>query len=277
MENDSSTDPPTKYNFDIYVINLDKDHDRMKSFENRMKPYPFTRICACYGKELDLSHIENVYTLSKYFTPKSVIGCSLSHKMAMEAFVLSDSSNQIALICEDDAVPMRPATLMDEIAECIQHAPEDWDVIKLDYFPGYYGSSSKSKSKTESYTSFPSLLLTAYLVRKSAAEKMRQYKVFHYPDWDMNFYDLRIYHSPAILFHQLWDEPYSNNQLRRSMNPLYYLFPYKIFTFKLFRIGSYEFTFHDFFLIVAILFVGFYVLVLLLLSHFLNLWLKTYT
>ena len=36
---------------DIYVINLDRDTERLKKFKNNMKQYNYTRIKAIYGKE----------------------------------------------------------------------------------------------------------------------------------------------------------------------------------------------------------------------------------
>ena len=94
-------------NFDIYVINLDKDKDRLQKFTKMIFPNPFTRISAIYGKNVDIMNNTQVFELSKYLTPYSVIGSGLSHKLAVQTF-LNNSEKEIALIFEDDAEPTTP-------------------------------------------------------------------------------------------------------------------------------------------------------------------------
>lgn len=216
-------------NFDIYVINLDKDKDRLQKFTKMIFPNPFTRISAIYGKNVDIMNNNQVFVLSKYLTPYSIIGSGLSHKLAVQTF-LNNSEKDIALIFEDDAEPTTP-NYMKEIQNVIDNAPADWDIIKLDYFP--INTSING-------------LLTAYLINKKGANKFKDLKIIYYLDVDLHFRNLNIYKSPKIIFEQIWNE--SNNSNTRhinTLNPLNYIFTYTGFQFKIIRFGNIEFSTND--------------------------------
>ena len=86
---------------DIYVINLEKDVDRLEKITEALKPNQFTRIQGVYGKDLDVTQIDDVFYTSQYLTPKSAIGCALSHRKALSHF-LQHSNKDYVLILEDD-------------------------------------------------------------------------------------------------------------------------------------------------------------------------------
>ena len=57
---------------DIYVINLDKDTERLKKFKNNMKQYNVIRIKAIYGQETDFSNNEEIFYTSRFLVPKCI-------------------------------------------------------------------------------------------------------------------------------------------------------------------------------------------------------------
>ena len=72
---------------DIYVINLDRDTERLKKFKNNMKQYNYTRIKAIYGKEEDMNKYDEILYTSKFIVPKNVLGASLSHRKALKTLI----------------------------------------------------------------------------------------------------------------------------------------------------------------------------------------------
>ena len=63
------------------------------------------------------------------------IGCSLSHKLDLEAFLSSDDS--IALILEDDAVV--PCNLFEAIGALVERLPDGWGLLKIGGIGGVRG------------------------------------------------------------------------------------------------------------------------------------------
>ena len=214
--------------FDIYVINLDKDKDRMNQIEKHLYPHPFIRIPGIYGKEIDMEKYDEIFSLSKYFAPKSAIGCSLSHRRAIETF-LRESKNDWGVILEDDAIPVHDK-YMDEIQKSIQNAPQDWDIINLDYYPNY------SRITTQ-YNSLLSVLKTAYIINKQAAKSLLQKNIYYYPDTDLNLYRMNVYNNPTIVFYQNW---YSNGS-----NNMKYSNPFGFFNYNVFRVRHHDFSLID--------------------------------
>lgn len=224
-------------NFDIYVINLDKDTERLSKFTKMIYPNQFTRIPAIYGKNIDIMNNPYIFWLSKYLTPYSVIGSGLSHKLTINTF-LNNSKKDIALIFEDDAEPIT-SNYITEIQHAIKNAPVDWDIIKLDYFPTITNKS---------------LLMTAYLINKKGANKCKNIKTIYYVDFDFNFYNVNIYKSSKIIFQQVWDNSNnSSNMIMIQSNPLNYIFIYPGFKFKLLRLGNIELSFNDILFIIIII------------------------
>ena len=221
-------------NFDIYVINLDKDVDRLKEIEQKLYPNKFIRVPGVYGKEMNFENNEDIFFTSRYLVPKSALGCSLSHRKAVRTF-LNNSTKDYALILEDDAMPSNN-NYINEINEAINNAPNNWDLIKLDYFPNYSNNYNKNLS----------VLLTAYIINKKGANKYLENKMYYHLDFDMNFYNLNAYNNTKIVFTQDWSK-YSNNKIVTSYNPFDTL-PNTALSFKCIRIMNTEFTFSDIFL-----------------------------
>ena len=118
--------------FDIYLINLDKDTDRLEKFKTNISPNRFIRISGIHGNERDFYDNQEVFFTSRYLAPKSAIGCAMSHRLAAKKF-LHKSDKPFVLICEDDAEPLFP-DYIEKIEESIKNAPPDWDMIKYDYY-----------------------------------------------------------------------------------------------------------------------------------------------
>jgi len=233
--------------FDIYVINLDKDHERLNEISKRLAPNVFIRIPGIYGNEANFDDYNDDLTyFAKNYAPKSAIGTSLSHRKAIKTFYGS-SKKDYALILEDDAVPSNEQ-YMEEVEMAIQNAPSDWDMIKLDYWPNY---------KANTFNQYKTTMLTAYIINKRGAKKFLQCKTYYHPDVELNGYDMIIYNNPTIVFNQIWDEKNKSNSNNREVvryNPLNYLYDDGM-NFKIFRLFEYEFTIADFLLLLIILFI----------------------
>jgi GR25 family glycosyltransferase involved in LPS biosynthesis len=228
-------------NFDIYVINLDKDTDRLHQITHTLSPNMFTRIPGVYGNDLNTEEYDEILYTSKHFVPKSAIGCAMSHRKAIQTF-MNTSNKPYALILEDDAVPLTKH-YMEEVADAIKNAPPDWNIIKLDYNPRY---------NIPYYHRLFTLQTTAYIINKQGAEKFLRQPIIYHIDVDMNFYDLKMYNNPKVLFDQIWDKNnHSNNRIYSLYNPLNYI--HEGINFKVLRILGGEYTVADLVLYLLIL------------------------
>lgn len=116
----------------IYVINLDRDTERMASIHDNLTRLglPFERLSAVMGK--DVPEWEKLVDLSAYAwrnrldTPRAgEVGCYLSHLKAMETFLRTDAP--WCVILEDD-VEVLPAC--GEVLRSLGEK-DDWDLVKL--------------------------------------------------------------------------------------------------------------------------------------------------
>lgn len=105
----------------IFVINLDKDKDRLEYMSNSFKKYNFKnweRVDAVYGKNLP-----DLEKYGKILNP-SQIGCYKSHLKAYEKII--EQNLEYGVILEDDV------TLTDwfpKLEEIIETVPKDFDVV----------------------------------------------------------------------------------------------------------------------------------------------------
>lgn len=218
--------------FDIYVINLDKDTNRLEKMNKYLDN--FIRIPGIYGEDENFIKNDDIFYLSRYLCPKSVLGCFMSHRLALKTF-LESSNKEYALILEDDAEPCFQ-DWNTKINESIQNAPIDWDMIKLDYLPKY------NLIYQHSYTKYPSLITTAYIINKKSAEKIMKEKMVYHIDIQLIFMGLNIYNNPEIIFQQIWDEDNNSNNRIKSF---YNIFGYEGWNFKAIRIFNNEYTYGD--------------------------------
>ncbi len=115
--------------YDTYIINLKQDTDKYERMQKRLDNVgiKYNRFDAYYGKDLS-SDYDPLISSYKEYIPKSVIGCGLSHYMVCNEHFKNDK-NKIALILEDDAVPLFKNK--SDIDKVIKNAPKDWEIILL--------------------------------------------------------------------------------------------------------------------------------------------------
>lgn len=159
----------------IYVINLDRDAERMASIRANLEALglPFERLPAVMGK--DVPEWEKLVDLSAYAwrnrldTPRAgEVGCYLSHLKAMETFLRTDAPWCVVL--EDD-VEVLPACvdLLRALGE-----KNDWDLVKL--FNFHSGMPVKKRELVGGHRLVAHLTRTtssaAYVVNRRAAETL---------------------------------------------------------------------------------------------------------
>jgi hypothetical protein len=132
----------------IWVVNLDKDVDRMEHIRSQQDrlPKPIQRWRGAYGKEEDREQIvrddgvqliitkssvaEENKKSSKVLNKAGEVGCWLSHKRLLTHLHKGDYPPNFGhLICEDDMVV--PHDFMVRWEKIRQTIPTDWDMIYL--------------------------------------------------------------------------------------------------------------------------------------------------
>jgi GR25 family glycosyltransferase involved in LPS biosynthesis len=119
--------------FDCYVINLDKNEDRLQKFTSSysstgLKDDPFIRVKAIYGKDINYeSYISENVEIK--MTP-GMVGCFLSHLQTYD--MILKSNKDYALIFEDDASITEPLDT-NVVSNIFDSVPSDWDIILLGY------------------------------------------------------------------------------------------------------------------------------------------------
>ncbi len=191
--------------FNILVINLDSNPERLQSIEKQCQEYGlnFTRIPAVRGSSLSQAERDAVYNEEdnrKYYykvLTSGEIGCTLSHVHCWQFIIENDLD--YALILEDDAIftPHLTATL-NALATL---AATDWDYIKLSH-----GSRIKSYPSAQalgngiSLTSVNKLpsTTTGQFVSQAGAKKLLEsaFPIVRPIDIDLQFWyekNLRCY------------------------------------------------------------------------------------
>ena len=114
----------------IFVINLEKDNDRLDYMANSFSKFNFQdweRIDAVYGK-----HLPDLQKYGKILTP-SQIGCYLSHLKAYRQII--EQNLEYGVILEDDVTLTEWFPKLDEIIESV---PKDFDVVWIGNCRGSY-------------------------------------------------------------------------------------------------------------------------------------------
>src|ERR1700760_3206558 len=102
------------------------------SAELRSAGLPFSIVPAVVGRNLTRAELDSfapsrfMVRFSRELGPGEV-GCTLSHKLALEEFLATDEPT--ALILEDDAVI--PANLGEAIEGLVERLPQDWGLLKI--------------------------------------------------------------------------------------------------------------------------------------------------
>jgi glycosyl transferase family 25 len=159
----------------IYVINLDRDVERMASLAGSLRGLNLTyvRVLAVLGKEVPnwemLVDVELYGARNRLPMPRpGEVGCYLSHLKAMEEFLRTDAP--WCVILEDD-VEVRP--------ECVEvlaalGQKDDWDLVKLFCF--HSGLPVRKRALTPTHYLVVHLTRTtssaAYAINRHAAETL---------------------------------------------------------------------------------------------------------
>ena len=222
----------------IYVINLDRDTERMDSIRANLDRMglPFERLSAVMGK--DVPEWEKLVDMSAYAwrnrldAPRAgEVGCYLSHLKAMETFLRTDAP--WCVILEDD-VEVLPACadVLRSLAE-----KDDWDLVKL--FNFHSGLPVKKRALAGGHHLVVHLTRTtsaaAYVVNRRAAETLlrsmrpisEQVDHAHDQPWETGLRTRGIRPLPVVLApvaHTTSTIGYQDKQKRRPLGKAVKLF-----------------------------------------------------
>lgn len=198
----------TEKNIISFIINLDNYEENYKKQLSYFKsinltPKRFSAINAIDNEHIKYKNLINL--LSLYLTPKSCIGCSLSHILLAKYLYKNYSTckNIYFLILEDDVFPKNEYLnnskkfyydLNNEI-ENIKIIDKNWDIIQL-HSDGPI--DTKSTYTTHLFTGSTA----AYLLSFNGLEKMIKEKVTYHLDFTtQNFLKYRKYRLKNNLFY----------------------------------------------------------------------------
>lgn len=171
-----------------YVINLDKDVERLSKMKQQLGNYDikFTRIPAVYGKDLSKAEIKDVTNgFCNTFCTYSSIGCAMSHLKTYETIL--KNSDPYALILEDDVV-FEP-DFKKQVEQKLARVPKDFDIVYLgcalckdnsrsdstlvDFFFNMVCDNTMFENINESvFTPKFATALHAYVISNKGAEKL---------------------------------------------------------------------------------------------------------
>ena len=199
--------------YDTYIINLKQDTDKYERMQDRLDNLniKYTRFNAVYGKNIGNEY--NDLIINKPILPRCAIGCSLSHYLVCKQHFDNDK-NKIALILEDDAVPLfKNKKVIDKI---IEDAPKDWEIILL-----YTQGVTNYKDNTWECTNISGSAI-AYLINYNGFKKRYDdYKVKHLPDLERCFVNCNIYKTPTMYFKPEFSESSTSSENKNFMAPVY--------------------------------------------------------
>jgi GR25 family glycosyltransferase involved in LPS biosynthesis len=121
-----------------FVINLDKDSDKYKLFQQNFdKPdVIIERFPAVNGKEYRKKKVDDLSFYSRKFSTNKAIGCFKSHLLCWQQVV--DRKLPYAIIFEDDVIPDDKTHWNVQIQSTLNKMSDvNWDVILLGYHSEY--------------------------------------------------------------------------------------------------------------------------------------------
>lgn len=215
-------------NLKTYIINL---HNYIDNYIKQkphleyigLNPQRFIGINATQNEHLYPNYQKHISKMTLGFTPKSVIGCSLSHilccKYIYNTILANCKNNTFFLIMEDDAYPKYDKTVFYELLnknlnEIILLDP-NWEIIQL-HSDGFINTS-----KTY-ITHYFCGSTAAYLISRKGLEKMSNQHIKGHLDFvTQNFISFRKYRVKDNLFYT--DEKHSLNRVISKKINLYNL------------------------------------------------------
>ena len=238
------------YDIDCIVINLDRDKERWENMHTSLTNLGIEhrRFEAVNGRTMDDRHDALMTPMAKHFTCYGVLGCAVSHKLALRDF-LEHSNSPICLLLEDDAM-VEPGAVQ-TINMLLQQVPAGWDMLKLASMARRKNGAVVEKHK---YT----VDGCAQLFTRAGAKKITREKIVYpsYPDltpWFISGLEVYTVREDHPTFRQNWE----TSSLADHRYPTYRL------NLRLLRVGSIELALGD--LLLCLLFV---IIVLVLLFYY---------
>lgn len=173
----SSSQRFTMRNFDVYLINLNRNSDRLEFFIEQyimsdLRYKQFQRITAVDGSSLEIkeyisdSAFKEITQIEKsgfrtkhYQLTRGAIGCYLSHMKAFELIANGDS--EYGFIFEDDAIVDK--TLLAKLNLVVPTMDDSWDILLI-------GCHCIVCDKYETYLDINKFfLMHSYIIKKQSA------------------------------------------------------------------------------------------------------------
>lgn len=205
---------------DIWVINLDKDTERLKFILSQEKhlPQKIQRFPAVYGKDLDrdlIANLDGVQTIisrsnnaeenkrsNKVLNKVGEIGCWVSHKRLLKKLNSQNYPSDFGhLICEDDIII--PKDFSKQWAKASLAIPSNWDMVFLGAGDVYGTRINKYVVKWKHDRDVANWGTYAYLVRHKSLGKILDKLVLMSAPIDVQYYkmlgNLNIYALDPVL------------------------------------------------------------------------------
>lgn len=129
----------------VYVINLEKDKERLKEFDTQMSKnrIKYERFNAIVGSKVLKD--DRLTNYCNTFCTDGMKGCALSHRTIWDSMVKNGYRN--VMICEDDA--MIPESFDTKFQSIYYQIPKDYDILYLGCLFGCKDNSSLNKLITK--------------------------------------------------------------------------------------------------------------------------------
>ena len=182
-----------KYVDNVYLINMDKDTERLEKVTKECKKFNinFERFCGVDPLKLSKKELNKYVTQTcQNICPNGIIGCGISHMKIYEDAIKNNYKN--ILVLEDD-VYFRDE-LYKELDEVMSELPEDYDILYL----GCSGMCDKKQVyNMDLYLIFN---LFIYFLSKFKSKckneckniKNKNYKYIHIPEFPLTVHGIII-------------------------------------------------------------------------------------
>jgi glycosyl transferase family 25 len=173
----------------IFIINLDKDVERLSNAYKQLDKYEFKnyeKFTGIYGKQLSIDEInDNTTTIGKLFASRSMIGCGLSHIRIWEK-ILKENIN-LSLILEDDFICKDD--FKNRLNNVLLKAPKDYHIIYLSSSIIQNNYLKLYDINDYFYKQIFVVQTLSYIITLEGAEKLLKYitKVTYHIDIDICF------------------------------------------------------------------------------------------
>jgi glycosyl transferase, family 25 len=179
----------------VISLPLSTLRQKMISAGLRAAGMSFSMLAGVVGRELSAAEFES-FAPSRFMARfrrdigPAEVGCTLSHKLALETFLASNE--ETALILEDDAVV--PANLGDAIALLVDWLPRDWGVLKVGGIGGVRGRLLQETAVGKIVeTHATTVCAHAYVVsRQGASQLLRRILPIRFP-YDIYLRDTHVH------------------------------------------------------------------------------------